>query len=136
MVLRGAQRYASRVRVFEIKNVRYSHFSITLVSDRSVSLSIDVSSSGTHALVAKAGGFACLVNLHSKQGVVERVYSNKDTELRPSGGFGAAFAAVGQGVLFGSVEGCALVWDTKSGGLVYGLEHPEGANVVLLRNFN
>jgi len=43
-----------------------------------------------------------------------------------NGGFGAVFATQGQAILFGSVEGCALVWDMKKGVIVYGLEHEEG----------
>lgn len=28
--------------------------------------------------------------------------------------------------MFGSVEGCALVWDRKKGAVVYGMEHEGG----------
>lgn len=43
-----------------------------------------------------------------------------------SKGFSAIFATKGQAVLYGTVNGCALVWDRKKGTIVYGLKHPDG----------
>lgn len=60
------------------------------------------------------------------KGSVEQLYTCKETEARPSAGFGANFATKGQAVLFGSVEGCVLIWDKKKAAIVYGLEHEEG----------
>lgn len=59
---------------------------------------------------------------------MEQSYACKETELRPTGGFGALFATRGQAILFGSVEGCVLVWDKKKAAIVYGLEHEEGGS--------
>lgn len=109
-----------------------STFLLMAFTDILTSISIDVNASGSHAVVAFVGGFSRLVNLTSpdKKGKAEREFSNRDTEARPGGGFGAVYAARGQGVLYGSVEGCVLVWDVKSGQLIYGLEHQEGMCLV------
>ncbi|KAJ7677277.1 hypothetical protein B0H17DRAFT_1079814 [Mycena rosella] len=86
--------------------------------------SIDINPTGTHALIAQAGGSACLVGLGSHE--EKRVgQSYLDTELR-DGGLGAIFATQGQAVVFGAVEGSLLVWDTHKGAVVYGMEHAEG----------
>jgi hypothetical protein len=79
-------------------------------------------------LVSQIGGAARLLSIRQtdKKGSVERSYSCKETEARPNGGFGAVFATQGQAVLYGSVEGCVLVWDRKKGAVVYGLAHEEG----------
>lgn len=79
-------------------------------------------------LVGQIGGSARLVGIRQpdNRGSVEQSYSCKETEARPNGGFGALFATQGQAILFGSVEGCVLVWDRKKGAIVYGLEHEEG----------
>ncbi|KAG7086462.1 hypothetical protein E1B28_002414 [Marasmius oreades] len=62
-----------------------------------------------------------LVNLQQEgRGRLDRAYSKVGLEID---GFGARFAAQGQGVLFGSNQGCAFIWDTKSGNLIYGLDH-------------
>ncbi|KAJ3829754.1 hypothetical protein F5878DRAFT_527049, partial [Lentinula raphanica] len=63
-----------------------------------------------------------------KRGRLEQSYMNKDTESSPQRqhNFGACFTARGQGVLFGDIKGCALIWDTKKGSLVYGLDHVPG----------
>ncbi|KAJ7491170.1 hypothetical protein FB451DRAFT_1023316, partial [Mycena latifolia] len=86
--------------------------------------SIDMSPIGTHAVIAQAGGSACLVALgsHEEKRIVQ---SYLDQDLR-DGALGAVFSAQGQAVLFGTVEGCLLVWDTQKGALVYGMEHEEG----------
>ncbi|KAG7453000.1 WD40 repeat-like protein [Guyanagaster necrorhizus] len=87
---------------------------------------IDLNAGGTCALVAQTGGVARLVDIQAdRRGQVTAVYSNTETETRPSGDFGAVFVANGQGVLHGSSGGCVLIWDTKKGSLVYGLEHEE-----------
>lgn len=90
-------------------------------------MDIDLNAGGTCALVTQTGGVARLVDLQAdRRGQVTAVYANTETETRPSGDSGAAFVANGQGVLHGSSGGCVLVWDTKKGSLVYGLEHEEG----------
>lgn len=86
-------------------------------------MSIDVDPTGKWILTGLVGDTARMLSLTSDQ--VQR-YSNWDVENRIDNGFGAMFVAHGQGVLFGCVQGCALVWDTKNGNLIYGLEHHEG----------
>lgn len=85
-------------------------------------------------LVGQVGGCARLVGIRQpdNRGSVEQSYSCKETEARPNGGFGALFATQGQAILFGSVEGCVLVWDRKKGAIVYGLEHDEGKACMIL----
>lgn len=79
-------------------------------------------------LVGQVGGHARLVGISQsdKKGTVKQSYFSPETEARPNSGFGACFATQGQAVLFGSVDGCVLVWDQKKGSIVYGLEHGEG----------
>ena len=80
---------------------------------------IDVNSTKDGVLVT-LGTSSCVVSLQDeKRGKVEHFYSRNGLVE----GFCGTFAAQGQGVLFGCTEGCALVWDTKSGALVYGLDH-------------
>ncbi|KAL0576210.1 hypothetical protein V5O48_005777 [Marasmius crinis-equi] len=80
---------------------------------------IDVSVAKTGVLVT-VGTASCYVNLQEeRKGNIERFYTNETV----ASGFGGTFAAQGQGVVFGSSEGCAVVWDTKSGVPVYGLDH-------------
>ncbi|KAJ3907199.1 hypothetical protein F5879DRAFT_796217 [Lentinula edodes] len=71
-------------------------------------------------------GVSRLIGLQAEQrGKLEQSYTNKDTESNPHQlrSFGACFIARGQGVLFGDIKGCALIWDTRKGSLVYGLDH-------------
>lgn len=84
-------------------------------------------------LVGHTGGCARLVGIRQSdnKGTVEQSYACRETEARPHGGFGAAFATQGQAVLFGCVDGCVLVWDRKKGAIVYGLEHEDGKSVFL-----
>ncbi|KAJ3931387.1 MAG: hypothetical protein NXY57DRAFT_1048988 [Lentinula lateritia] len=87
--------------------------------------SIDVNPSKTNALIT-CHGVSRLIGLQAEQrGKLEQSYTNKDTESNPHQlrSFGACFIARGQGVLFGDIKGCALIWDTKKGSLVYGLDH-------------
>ena len=84
---------------------------------------------GTHAIVSQHGGICKLVNIFDYYGRIEAEYSNESTKAQPSSEFGPRFVASGQGVLYGSVEGCVLVWDTVQGGLVYGLAHEDGEYV-------
>ncbi|KAJ4463345.1 hypothetical protein C8J55DRAFT_532102 [Lentinula edodes] len=87
--------------------------------------SIDVNPSKTNALIT-CHGVSRLIGLQAEQrGRLEQSYTNKDTESNPHQlrSFGACFIARGQGVLFGDIKGCALIWDTKKGSLVYGLDH-------------
>ncbi|KAF9265850.1 hypothetical protein L218DRAFT_997230 [Marasmius fiardii PR-910] len=83
-------------------------------------LHIEINNTKTNALVtSEVASF--LINLQPEQrGQVERVYSG---EQRIDTGAHAKFATQGQGILFGSQQGCALIWDTKSGNLLYGLDH-------------
>ncbi|KAJ3738814.1 hypothetical protein DFH05DRAFT_738011 [Lentinula detonsa] len=89
--------------------------------------SIDVNSAKTHALIA-CHGVSRLIGLQAeKRGKLEQSYANKDTESSPHQLHTfACFTARGQGVLFGDIKGCALIWDTKKGTLVYGLDHVLG----------
>lgn len=74
-------------------------------------------------------GVSRLISLNdymgAKKGQVERSYSNMELDSQPISSriFGGCFTARGQGVLFGDVKGCALIWDTRRGSLVYGLDH-------------
>ncbi|KAF8229556.1 hypothetical protein L208DRAFT_1459814 [Tricholoma matsutake] len=100
--------------------------------------SLDLNPAGTHVLVSQIGGSARLLNIRQadKKGSVELSYSCKETEAHPDGGFGAVFATQGQAVLFGSVEGCVLVWDRKKGAIVYGLAHEEGDIIQAVASFD
>ncbi|KAF6764688.1 WD40-repeat-containing domain protein [Ephemerocybe angulata] len=93
-------------------------------------ISLDLSPTGTHVLVGSSSGGAALVALRKSEnkGHIEKVYSlNKEGDgWAGRNEFGATFATKGQAVLFASVDSCALVWDRKKGGAVYGLEHDEG----------
>ncbi|KAF8638838.1 hypothetical protein AX17_001896 [Amanita inopinata Kibby_2008] len=91
--------------------------------------SLNLSPNGSHVLVGQVGGRARLVSARhsSNRGAVEVSYSlqeqlgqlNKFLLSRP----GAVFTAGGEAVLFGSMEGCVLVWDRKRATILYGLEH-------------
>ncbi|KAG6845203.1 hypothetical protein H0H87_012530 [Tephrocybe sp. NHM501043] len=74
----------------------------------------------------------------NNHGAVEQSFSCKETEARSAqaGSFGAVFATEGQAVLFGSVEGCVLVWDRKKAAIVYGLEHEEDDSIQAVASFN
>ncbi|KAG5339717.1 hypothetical protein C0989_003967 [Termitomyces sp. Mn162] len=104
--------------------------------DYAESYTLDLTPSGTHVLVG-LGSKAYVVGIHKpgNKGDVERSFSCNEQENRsqssgtPPDGFGAVFATEGQAVLFGSVEGCVLVWDRKKAVIVYGLEHEEGDTI-------
>ncbi|KAG6907454.1 hypothetical protein DXG01_008838 [Tephrocybe rancida] len=101
---------------------------------------LDVTPSGSHALVG-LGSSAFLVGMRrpDNKGVVEQSFTCKETEVRGSQvgtSFGAVFATEGQAVLFGSVEGCVLVWDRKKAVIVYGLEHEEDDTIQAVASFN
>ncbi|KAF5379907.1 hypothetical protein D9757_007225 [Collybiopsis confluens] len=88
-------------------------------------LSIDINTARTHALIT-CPGVCRLVGLRDdRKGKLEQSFSNKETESQQRS-FGALFTAQGQGVLFGDIKGCTLIWDTKKGAPVYGLDHGEG----------
>ncbi|PFH53593.1 hypothetical protein AMATHDRAFT_171530 [Amanita thiersii Skay4041] len=93
--------------------------------------SLDMSANGSHALVGHADGCARLVCARdaSNRGSVEVSYPLKEQaqELNDalSGYPGAVLSAAGQAVIFGSVEGCVLVWDRKKATLIYGLVHEQ-----------
>ena len=82
------------------------------------------------ALVAQTGGRAHLVTIKQddSKGKIEQVYAIKDEDIikKMKHEFGAVFANQGQTVLFGSMEGCVLVWDTNQGNLLCALDHCEG----------
>lgn len=84
---------------------------------------------GSHIIIGHSTGAARLVAIRQadNKGSIEQSYSSADTE-RNVAGFGAIFATKGQAILFGSVDGCVLVWDRKKGTVVYGLEHEEGVS--------
>jgi hypothetical protein len=89
-----------------------------------------VDASEQQALVAQVGGRSHLVGIRQDdcRGKIEQVYANKDTESQTSSNyeFGAIFTSRGRAVLFGTVEGCVLVWDKSHGDIVYGLDHGKG----------
>ncbi|KAF5386987.1 hypothetical protein D9615_001964 [Tricholomella constricta] len=99
--------------------------------------SLDLTPSGSHVLVG-VGTSAALVGIRrpDSKGTIEQAFTCKEMESRPGGGFGAVFATEGQAVLFGSVEGCALVWDRKRGAIVYGLEHEEDDTIQAVASFD
>lgn len=104
-----------------------------LLIDRCVceSISIDTHPTGTYLLVGQEGGKAHLVTMRPNQnkGNIERTYTSEKIQAMSQKGFPAVFATKGQAVLYGTMNGCALVWDRKKGSIVYGLKHPEGENI-------
>lgn len=105
-----------------------SSFMITIILTF-ISSHIDVNPSGTHVLLAHTGGWAELVGIRQSdnKGHVEQVYSSKENEAKIGCSFGATFAKWGQFVLFGSSEGCLLIWDKSKADIAYGLDHGDGA---------
>ena len=83
---------------------------------------IDTTATGQYALI-QAGLRSHLFGMRQDRKVVELVYN---LEADANTAFGAVFASRGHAVLFGSVEGCVLVWDQKKGSVVYGLDHGKG----------
>ncbi|KAJ7243435.1 hypothetical protein B0H12DRAFT_1131088 [Mycena haematopus] len=85
--------------------------------------SISIGPPGKPALITQASGSACLVTLglHDDQRVRQHFL---ETDLH-DGSVGAIFSAQGKTVVFGSVDGCLLVWDTQKGTVLYGMEHPD-----------
>ncbi|KAF9533587.1 WD40-repeat-containing domain protein [Crepidotus variabilis] len=88
---------------------------------------MDMPASSSHLLVTQEGGSAYLVALRltENKGVIEKTYTSDKVKAEGTG-CGAIFATYGQALVFGSTNGCALVWDRKKGSVVYGLKHPEG----------
>jgi hypothetical protein len=83
------------------------------------------------ALIAQAGGSACLVSLGLQD--EKRVgQSYLETDLR-DGSLGAIFTTQGKTVVFGAVDGCLLVWDAQKGGILYGMEHEDGEIQIVCR---
>jgi hypothetical protein len=80
--------------------------------------------------VAQTGGRAHLVGIKQddSKGKIEQVYAIKDEDIvsKMRHEFGAVFANQGRMVLFGSTNGCVLVWDKNNGNVVCGLDHCEG----------
>ncbi|KAK7006741.1 WD40-repeat-containing domain protein, partial [Favolaschia claudopus] len=86
-------------------------------------ISIAVSPTGMQALVAHAGGSACMVELGFQcQQRIGKSFEEKDMGCAR----GAVFAAGGKTAVFGSKDRCVLVWDVQKGGVVEGLEVPDG----------
>lgn len=106
---------------------RLESFQITYII---CSCNIDVNPTSTQALVAQIGGRAHLVGIgrDDGKGKVEQVYCIKDEAIVPrmTHEFGAVFTNQGQTVLFGSVDGCVVVWDKSKGDVACVLDHCEG----------
>lgn len=102
-------------------------FAKTEYSTRST---LDIDPKGTHALAAQTAG-CILVNIGDGDGKgnVEQAYTINDSDLQSSAlyGFGALFATRGMSLLFGTTQGCIMVWDRASGDVVHGLYLGEGA---------
>uniref|UniRef100_A0A8H7Y286 WD40 repeat-like protein n=1 Tax=Psilocybe cubensis TaxID=181762 RepID=A0A8H7Y286_PSICU len=100
--------------------------------------SIDLPPTGTYLLVAQEGGQCHLVTLKPSEskGVIERTYTSEKLQSLKQKSFPAVFATRGQAVLYGTVNGCALVWDRKKGVIVYGLKHPEGDLIQAAATFD
>lgn len=63
------------------------------------------------------------------KGKIEQVYSCKSAEPQiqySTYEFGAIFTRQDQAVLFGTVDGCLLVWDKMRGDVIYGFDHGRG----------
>ncbi|KAF8968318.1 hypothetical protein BDZ97DRAFT_1916158 [Flammula alnicola] len=103
-------------------------------------ISIDIHPTGLYLLVAQEGGKAHLVTMkpNENKGNIERTYTSEKIQSMSmtQKGFPAIFATKGQAVLYGTVNGCALVWDRKKGMIVYGLKHPEGDPVQAAATFD
>ncbi|KAG6873364.1 hypothetical protein C0995_016473 [Termitomyces sp. Mi166 len=105
---------------------------------------LDLMSSGTHALVGlESKAYVLNIRKPENKGDIEQSFSFREQETRGSqsssslpGGFGAVFATEGQAVLFGSLEGCVLVWDRKKAVIVYGLEHEEDDSIQAVASFD
>ncbi|KAG6849085.1 hypothetical protein H0H93_011394 [Arthromyces matolae] len=82
---------------------------------------------GSHVLVGLGSKAYIIATRPDNKGTVEWTYSCSEYDSRNMqlSTFGAIFAAQTQAVLFGSIEGCVLVWDRKRAAIVYGLEHDE-----------
>ena len=118
-----AQNYVSRyLEPSCIRSEKFIHESTTL----------NLSPNGSHVLVGQVGGRARLVSGRQcgNRGAVEVSYLPKEQLQQLSETHsqypGAVFAAAGQTVIFGSVEGCVLVWDKTKATVSYGLEHDKG----------
>ncbi|KAJ7684500.1 WD40-repeat-containing domain protein [Mycena polygramma] len=85
--------------------------------------SISINPTGMQALIAQAGGSACIVSLGAQD--EKRVgQSYLETDLR-DGTPGAIFTTQGTTVVFGTADGSLLVWDAQTGTILYGMDHPD-----------
>ncbi|KAJ6500645.1 hypothetical protein C8R45DRAFT_820457, partial [Mycena sanguinolenta] len=86
--------------------------------------SISIDPTGMQGLVTQASGSACTVKLgsHDEKRVGQ---SFVETDLQNTF-VGAIFSTQGKRVVFGTVDGCLLVWDALKGAILYGMEQPEG----------
>ncbi|KAJ7272979.1 WD40-repeat-containing domain protein [Mycena rebaudengoi] len=84
--------------------------------------SIDVNpSTGAYALVAGSGS-ASMVRLGVEDNKrVKHTYTNKQKQATAE--FGGVYCPGGKTIMYGTVDGCVLVWDVKGQGVVYGMEH-------------
>ncbi|KAA1477128.1 WD40 repeat-like protein [Dentipellis sp. KUC8613] len=99
---------------------------------------IDVNSTGSHALVAQTGGRTHIVGIRQddNKGKIEQVYTLPDSEAKNANyDFGALFTSKGSVVLFGSVDGCVLLWDKDKAEVSCGLDLGEGAVAQAVGSF-
>lgn len=132
MALSSTERDPTCVFIPEVQSVSVFNRAVFVYLHNFYRCSIDVNPSSGHALVGQTGGCAHLVGIDQK-GKIEQVYTTKDIDTEAKGNyeFGAVFASRGQTILFGSVEGCVLVWDRNNADVIYGLDHGEGEDYSL-----
>ncbi|KIP10286.1 hypothetical protein PHLGIDRAFT_249281 [Phlebiopsis gigantea 11061_1 CR5-6] len=100
---------------------------------------LDIDPKGTHALAAQSAG-CILVNVGDGdgKGSVVQAYSVDDAEVQNAAAyeFGALFAARGACLLFGTAQGCIMVWDRGTRGVVHGLYLGEEHTVQAVASFD
>jgi hypothetical protein len=89
--------------------------------------------------VAQTGCRSHLVGIaqDDHKGKIEQVYSCKSAEPQiqySTYEFGAIFTRQDQAVLFGTVDGCLLVWDKRRGDVIYGFDHGKGTGDSCVRS--
>lgn len=91
---------------------------------------IDVNTSGSHALIAQAGGRVHLVGIRQddNKGKIEQGYALKESDGLQDVNYnsGVTFTSKCQMLVFGCTDGCSLVWSKDKAEVVYGLDHGEG----------
>ncbi|TFY76390.1 hypothetical protein EWM64_g7622 [Hericium alpestre] len=100
---------------------------------------IDVNHSGSHALVAQTGGRTHIVGIRQddNKGKIEQVYALKDSDSHPNAtyDFGALFTSKDSLIMFGTVDGCVLLWDKDKAVISCGLDLGEGAVAQAVGSF-